>query len=214
MFAVFPRDATTGFLSPIVDECKNVEDDEVIIITVGSSPDCYEKAREEIRSIPVGSQIVFLGHSDGEGFYGGESESFPKEILISKGQFHDLRLNYFLLVVSCFSNVLLSANRFERDYRAAIGFGLLPSDMKEVRKFKAYERYCSEDVLEQYKNSLVKIISQSIKILKAEGMPFEYIYDILKVMINREIFDSVVSKSNADLANLLFLLKSEMKLSI
>ncbi|MRF67381.1 hypothetical protein GIJ48_12905 [Escherichia coli] len=204
-YVIFPNDDSTAFLGSIIDSLKSfIDSNDITIITCEASKDGYINSFNEIKSINNYSKVLFIGHSTEDVLYGGMSTSFDREPLIS---LKDMKLfkDTELFFLSCFSNKLLEKSRTHRNYSSCIGFGLLPSEIKEVDAHKQMRNLqLTKDDIEDFKKLLVEIMNNVIPTFFSEKNNVDKVFNLMKLTINKKINDIILSNGNIKLAKILY----------
>lgn len=209
-YVIFPNDDSTVFLGTIIDNLKLfIAPSDITIITCEASKDGYIDSLNEIKSINAHSKVLFIGHSTEDVLYGGMSSSFDREPLIN---LKDMKLfkDCELFLLSCFSNRLLEKSRSSRNYSSCIGFGLLPSEVKEVDAHKQMRSLqLTKDDIEDFKNLLIETMNNVIPLFFSESNNIDKVYNLMKLTINKKINDIILSNGNIKLANIFFYVVNE-----
>ena len=206
---IFPIDPTTDFLSKITTEIEKYVS--INLIEVHPSIDSYKTALLEIRKIPDGATVLFMGHGQDRILYGGGNIEFEKRVLIRRTELEIFR-NKNLFALACSSSDLLKSTLSQSGIRNSIGFKDLPTEMDEViNNRRLMEAGINQEIINDYKNALVEVVSGAfLHNIKHEVVDFHGLYDYLRLLINRKINEAVLSHNKRQLADLLFKMKSEM----
>lgn len=213
IYIIYPEDNSTSFLTEIFVRLKHVYNDVVDIFLVKPNPGSYEECLHYITSLDDRSVVLFMGHGQNDLLFGAESEEFEKKPLIKRNDFSIFK-NKFLFSLSCNSNELLRTSLANSGLINSIGFGILPSEMKEVENNKKLrEQGVTIEIIEAFKANLVEIIFSSFSYFIRYGVPFDELSDYLILLINKNISKIILDdKNNAEnkiLADLLYQMRSE-----
>jgi hypothetical protein len=211
IYLFYPNDSTLQFLDSLLDLFfEEIELGHIIVIRCEASLVAYEYCKEQLKMTEKNSTVVFVGHGTPDFLYGGENNSFPKKPLFSIDDMHFL-VNKKAIFMSCYSEQLLRKSRQHRAYSDCIGFGLLPSDIKETIGKNYLEKLNLNPVdICEFQKSLVEVFAKIISIILNENLRTEELVDKVKLFINMKINNNVLKNKNIKLANLLYYFYSEM----
>ena len=106
-YIIFPSDPSINFMSDIVYSVNSeIYKDKVSIIICEANNDSYREAREAIKNIPEGANVIFIGHSTPSLIYGGKSDDFERKSLFDLKEMKFFREKK-LFFISCFSSKIL-----------------------------------------------------------------------------------------------------------
>ena len=130
MYVIISEDETTAFLYGIIEGLVkgNVS---LEIIEVKPTNESYETAIQKINNLPKNSFILFLGHGQPNQLYGAENAEFAKKALIKLNEMSIFK-EQFLFLLACDSGSLLKSCLKTSGITKSIGFGSLPTEIKEV----------------------------------------------------------------------------------
>lgn len=208
---VFSIDPTTDFLSDIL---KNLIDVgiETNLIEIHPSKESYNTAKEKIKNLPKNSVILFLGHGQDNQLFGGESKTFTKDSFIKDNEMSIFSGQLVFLLACDSSDLLKRSFRFSK-IKKSIGFGALPTEMAEIQQDKKLNTYIKENSVIKFREAIVDLISKAfIEFYKMEKLDFIWLKDYLLLLINKKINQSILEENDEGLADLLFCMKSELKM--
>lgn len=117
-----------------------------------------------------------------------------------------------IFILACDSTELLRQSFQQSGIKKSIGFGALPTDLKEVENNKKLSgQDINQDVINLYKEVIVKSISTALCNYLLKHKDFINLYNYLRLLLNKEINDSVLSSKNRILADLIYKMRDEMK---
>jgi hypothetical protein len=203
-------DPSTKFLFDIITyfDSQNIS---MNIIEIHPTDKSYSDAKESITNIPKSSIVLFLGHGQSNQLYGGESSSFEKKSFISSNE-----MNLFegqnLFVLACDSTDLLKGSFRSSKTSKSIGFGGLPTEMKEVESDKKLSAEgITQGVINQFKSSITETVSEAfLYAIKQEEVDYNVLKDYLCLLINKRINKAVLEEDNRLLGDLLYKMKNEI----
>ena len=176
------RDGTTTFLKPLVEHIKNM----LAPVIVGYDIDSEDDPLEIIyQAITDADTIFFLGHGTSDKLYASTVDNLT---LFDKNNI-DLLSGKRLFLLSCNSADFIKKQRLNK----AFGFGMLPTSLDDVRKWKYLhcihiENFTKEDI-SIYNNAIVEILTHSIMvdsiadyILLKERIKFQTSIEIVKCL--------------------------------
>ncbi len=213
VFCVMPEDSSLAFLIPVFDQLQKHFAARKILPNMES----YLQTINEIRELPSGSIIFFLGHGASHCLYGACNEQFERMPFIDKTNI-DVLTGKNVFALSCRSSEFLYNNRLKLN--SFIGFGNLPTDWNDVfaeRDFgdTNYLRDLDEESINYFRDSLTKIILSSLNLDIGKSTNFRTWYLYLRLLINKEITSLLLEKSIPNyrgLSNLWFETKHEIRL--
>lgn len=207
LFFIYPKDETTEFLEPIYLEAKDsVGEDNVTLISFDNRS--YQENFEQVKNLPKGSNIIFLGHGRENRLYGLFDESFEPFVESNKMWVFNEK-NLFAL--ACKSTHLLTYCFHRTSINHSIGFGHLPTSVEEVDEIKKIKHLkVSDDEIEEFKSIIVEAVSMSIIKFYNEGLCFSQIYNHLRLLLNKKMNDAVLVYKNRNLAELIFQMLADM----
>jgi hypothetical protein len=213
---IHPVDKTTVFLQPIIDRLRTVPSLDIVLFQTEPSSESYDQTRFKIQELDREIPILFLGHGSSFELTGGENDTFKSQALFSIRNEDALLENRKLILLSCRSEEFLRTARFTA--QSSIGFGNLPTDIREVAGEREADReaYPGVDgaVLEMFKFWLVSIFSNSIFSIATKSGSLHDLQLALRLRINKAI-SVVMGSANPDkriLAELLYEMKVEMRI--
>jgi hypothetical protein len=214
-YIVYPEDITTKFLLDIPNNLlTKVDKNSIEIIIIEASDESYAKGVEAIEKIPKDSIILFMGHGQYDLLYGAENLLFEKKPLIKRT---DMRVfeNKYLFSLSCYSNELLRSTFGYSKINNSLGFGTLPTEIKEVeRNKKLMQQGVNENVIKIYKQILVGLVSDSFCSLIIKKLSFFEMSNFFLLLLNKKISQVILEdRKNNDariLADLLFQMRTEI----
>lgn len=203
-------DPTTDFLFEIIENLGEIGYT-LNIIEIYPTDTSYIDGIKAIKDIPDNSTIIFLGHGTATMIYGGESKQFEKKKLIS---IQEMRIfeNQNIFILACESSKLLKSSFRLSKFNKSIGFGSLPTSIEEIENDSKLSKYSfTIEIIEEYKNALIKIISDAFKYF-FENRIFDFILlkDYIELLMNKRINQAVLEENNPLLGDLLFKTKNEM----
>lgn len=215
VYFIYPTDDTTAFLLDIPKRiAAKVGSDKLEIITIFPNDSSYTEALEKITQLPKNSLVVFMGHGQADKLWGAESAAFEKKPFVSKSQ-AKVFSDKFLFCLSCNSNDFLRGTFGFSKIINSVGFGSLPTEMVEVQNSKKLkEMGVNEEVINQYKEILVELVSESFSRSIKDNSSFNELSSFFSLLLNRKIsqvvLDDKKSQDKRVLSDLLFQMKSEM----
>lgn len=207
LYIIYPSDPTTKFMGTIIDKLINGGDIEVIRCV--ASNESYTHTIGEIKKIPDGSKVVFIGHSTSEKLYGGMSDSYERRSLVELKEMSVFKSKE-LFLVSCFSSDLLRSSRPHRENARCIGFGLLPSELEEVTAHKQLNKIgLNQGDIDLFKLILSETIAKAIDNLVVDDISLNQVFNFTKILFNKKISDLILSGGNRKVAEVLFYVVNE-----
>ena len=151
------RDGTTSFLEPLVEHINKV----FAPIIVGYDIDSEDDPLEIIyQTISDADTIFFFGHGTSDRLYASTVDNLT---LFDKDNI-DLLLGKRLFLLSCNSADFIKKHHLN----GAFGFGMLPTSLDDVRKWKYLHGIHIEDFSKEdisiYNNAIVEILTHSFSI--------------------------------------------------
>ncbi|CAH6795034.1 conserved hypothetical protein [Vibrio chagasii] len=207
LYFIHPVDDSTDFLDKIYKEIiESIGDENVkIFLFDGKEP---EDVFDEIKDIPIESNIFFLGHGRGDRLYGVLEEEYTAFVDIKKMSVFDNR-NLFCL--SCQSEELLTRTHRDRAILSAIGFGNLPTSQEEVNNIRHIrKRNITNYDVDEFKKIIVECVTKSILNFYKNSENFEYLYSYLRILLHKRMNDVVINESKRGLAELIYQMCDQM----
>tara|TARA_R110001606_G_scaffold369772_1_gene525972 strand:+ start:1323 stop:1970 length:648 start_codon:yes stop_codon:yes gene_type:complete len=204
-------DPSTNFLYSIVENMKS-NSIEFELIEVHPNEESYKSCIDNISNLPENNTILFLGHGQDNQIYGGELlDDFPKQPLVKRNEMGIFK-NQNLFLLACDSASLIKSSFRIAKTNKAIGFGPLPTEMKEVKNDKKLATAgITLDTIELFKQAINEtIILSLLEYFKDESKDFIYLKDYLKLLLNKRINKAIFEEDNRNLADLLFNMKNDM----
>jgi len=199
LYFIHPIDDSTKFLEQIyINAIEVLGKDSVTVFAFKGD----HKFRNEIEELPENSNIFFLGHGRSDKLYGVMSESdeafvSSDEMSIFNGQ------NLFTL--ACQSSELLKSTFKKTEINHSIGFGYLPTTHEEVLKIRNIrKKNISEADIEQFKSVIVSCVSGSVIEMYSKNESFDYLNSYLRLLLHREMNNSVLDRNESGVANLIY----------
>lgn len=209
IYIIYPSDPSTDFLkSATLNVINSIGGENVSLISCHASDDGYEKTIDEIKAIPDGAKVVFLGHSTPTTIFGGECPAYKRKPLLELSDMSIFK-GKSLFVVSCFSAKLLKSTRIHRGYSPCVGFGLLPSELDElVSHNKLNKLSLSQYDIDIFKEFLCELVGKAVVcfFLNDANRLFGYV----KILVNRKITEIIFSKNNLKVAEMLYYVVNEV----
>ncbi|GIU15294.1 hypothetical protein TUM4261_32010 [Shewanella sp. c952] len=201
LYFIHPLDDSTKFLGDIYN--RTIEAIGCDLVTVytfeNESP---EDVLKIISSLPSGANIYFLGHGRADRLYGIMSES-NEPFVSPEGMriFNDKNL----FTLACNSTKLLSSSFQYSRIKHSIGFGYLPTSDEEVKAIRNMKNKPVSDAdLEEFKRVIVKCVSDSVIFTYKKGRGFYYLSSQIRLMLYKEMNESVLKNKNSSVANLIY----------
>lgn len=149
------RDETTSFLSPFVEHIRNVFNPIIVDYDIDSEDDPLEIIYQ---TVSTSDTVLFFGHGTSDQLY---ASTVDNVALYNKDNI-DLLAGKQLFLLSCNSADFIKKQRLNK----AFGFGMLPTSLDDVRKWKYLhgvhiENFTKEDI-SIYNNAIVEILTHSI----------------------------------------------------
>lgn len=211
---IYPRDNSTSFLLEIADRLLAKFSEEVSLFIMEANDNSYNDCLQFIKKLEPNTLIIFMGHGQDNLLYGSESDTFEKKAFIKRNEFSIFRDKY-LFSLSCYSNELLKASLGFSKILNSIGFGILPSEIKEVEGNKSLKSLgVTKEVIDRFKIILVDLIVNSFDYFLSRKVSLNHLSEYLRLLICKKISSVILDdKQNPEsriLANLLYLMKSEL----
>lgn len=202
-------DPSTQFLFEIVDNLRRYNIN-CNTYEIHPNDESYSKIFNIICGLERNSRILFLGHGQSTQLYGGEYlDSYPRKSFIKLKEMIIFREQHIFLL-ACDSANLIKSSFSQSKISKSIGFGGLPTSMKELEKDKKLSSEgISEQTIEYFKNEIVHTISISISLYYQD---FNKLSDYLMLLLDQRINNAIIVKKDRNLANLLFKMRYEMVL--
>ena len=208
---IFSIDPTTAFLSTINKTLKEAGVG-LNVIEIHPSNESYVAAINMVRNLPRNSIILFLGHGQDNQLFGGESETFKKDVFIKDTEMN-IFYEQFLFLLACNSSDLLKRSFRLSKIKNSIGFGALPTEMSEIEKNRKLNAYITKESVIKFGEALVDLVSTAfIEFYKKEEPDFIWLKDYLGLLINKKINQAVLEENDNGLADLLFNMKQGLKM--
>lgn len=206
IYFIYPEEESIEFLFEIVQVFGDkFGHDQYGIIKIYANEESYEEAINQVKMLPKGTTFVFLGHGHPNQLYGVFNDSNNKLVWV-EGNKIDVFNNKRLLAVACDSAVLLGKTFHHTSIIAAIGFGDMPTEEVEIRQNK--NKYKGLDItvkdLTQFKQVIVRVISKSLIAMHKNDADFDFLNSYLRLLINKEMAESVLVNKNRVLSDLIF----------
>lgn len=203
-------DPSTEFLFEIIKYFNSCEIT-VNVIEIHPSEDSYERAKRDVSNLPKSSIILFLGHGQSNQLYGGESDSFDKRVIISNNEMKIFE-GQNLFALACDSADLLKGSfRISKTIKS-IGFGGLPTEMKEIEDDKRLSAEgITQEIINQFKTAITETVSEAfVYVIKQDVIDFIVLKDYLCLLINKRINKAILDENNSLLADLLYKMRNEI----
>ncbi|WP_299523370.1 hypothetical protein [Winogradskyella sp.] len=208
---VISIDPTTAFLYGIVNNLKEKKVP-LNVIEIHPSDKSYEECKEKISTVESGSVILFLGHGQENQLYGGESKEFVRKPIFKLNEMGVFKSQY-LILLACDSADLLKSSFRQAKMKKSIGFGSLPTELKEIENDKMFSNSgVTQETLEAYKNVIVELVSEVI----IYGHKKECLKDFIKMkefltlLINKKINNAILQDKNENLGDLIYQMKYQL----
>lgn len=211
---IYPKDSTTGFLTPIKDILVDIHGENLIILEplLGGKlsnrevPDMYAKF-EDVNT------VFFMGHGSRTMLHGGiNNEEEEEELFNFKTASRFLHDKNFICL-SCWSVHFIYGLK---GLRSSIGFGNLPTTWKDITDARslsknAYLNY-TEKSIDIYRDELVRAFASGLKHCSKFSFSTKDIFLYIRLLINKAISKLVKGDSDEQLAaRQLYILKLDMK---
>lgn len=212
LLIIHPKDTTTEFLNSIWYFLLEQFGDKICLFNIAFTDEEHLNVLKEVSNYD-GDNILFLGHGASTGLKGAENDIYSRNVFIGKDELTIFK-NKNILSFSCKS---IDFFRYVKNF-SYIGFDDIPSDMNEVRGAREFEsniyENVDEDVIEDFKKKMVRIISNSVYDWISNDYNIENVYHRIRIRINREVINVLTSKENSTkkkaMLNLLNSLKRDM----
>lgn len=204
-------DPSTKFLYNIVDSL-NFNSIDFELIEVHPDEKSYKSCLDDIAKLPENTTILFLGHGQENQIYGGELlNSFPRQPLVKRNEMGIFK-NHNLFLLACDSASLIKSSFRIAKTNKAIGFGPLPTEIREVQNDKKLvNEGITLDTLELFQQAINEtVILSLLEYFKDESKDFIFLKDFLNLLINKRINKAILEENNRNLADLLFNMKNGM----
>ena len=207
-YIIAPEDPTLDFLSPIYSDEHLGKFINGGIIKVGSCDEGYVLAKEQVLAIPSGSLVLFLGHGTSKSLLG-INQTFEREVIWDLKSMASFKGQY-LVLLSCHSSSLLKSSMPYRNNCDSVGFGLLPTDMLDVKPDRLLRGLeLDQTDIDKYKSSLVKVFSEAFKyFLESNDVNLSDLAKYFRVFIDREIMALAHSSENRKVADIFVLMRA------
>ncbi|GEM_PF-987300 len=188
------RDGTTSFLEPIIEHIRNVFAPVIVGYDIDSEDDPLEIIYQTASSAEI---VFFIGHGTSDKLYASTTDNLALYYKDNIAQLTGKRL--FLL--SCNSVDFIKKHRLIN----AFGFGMLPTSLDDVRKWKDLhgihiEDFSSDDIT-IYNNSIVETLKKAIT--TDSIYDFSLLKERIKFYANAEIAKYLIyHRNNANYRNL------------
>jgi len=218
IICIFPKDETTDFLLPIYESLGKI--DSFLGFRSDNNEELFQSVSDAINAINAENNlIVFLGHGASNCLYGTPVNGLKTKLFeLSNVDLFDGQ-NIFLLACRSaeFINSILGRNIVN-----GIGFGDIITEYREVVAERdtgdsSFLPDIDNEAIEEFKNSLVNVASNTFNQYIEEDMSFENLFSYLKLMINKEISELLINKEKVNcrvVSDLLFDLKNEITLVV
>lgn len=206
---IYPQDSSTEFLSSIISNFDNSCGQKLWRqFLVEDTPQSYQRAIEWVTDeCSETDPIVFLGHGTSEKLYGVYETNEDALIEVNKmGVFNGKQL----LALACNSTILLKNSYSRTGIKSSIGFGELPTDKKEVERTKYKKIGVTEDDLDTFKQVIVDCVSDSLIGMVNQKQNLNFLFNHLKLLLNKEISNQVFKHQNRAVSDLIFIMANEM----
>jgi hypothetical protein len=199
---IHPIDESTEFLSQIYITVSDAIGSQNITINAYDDDKHSEDIKQGVLSLPENSNVIFLGH--------GRSDRLYSILEVSnEALFSTQEMAFFngknLLALACQSAELLKSTYPRTKIKNSIGFGYLPTSQAEVLKIRDMKsKGTSDDDIEHFKNIIVSSISTSLINTFKYSQSFYYMNNLLRLILHKEMTNSVLEKNSSGVANLIY----------
>ena len=168
-----------------------------------------ELCLQEISGLDDDVLLVFLGHGYTDRLFSRFVDTGNFSVFVEVNG-----MNVFkgknILALACESTTLFNKSYSRSKIENSIGFGVLPTEMVELEDKKIRDLGATEDDLGLFRNVLVDCISKSLINYQKNNKDVESLFNYLKLLLSKEIYNSVKVHNNRRLSDLIFLMRSEM----
>lgn len=206
-------DPSTKFLYQIVEilSSKGVKHN---LIQIEPTEESYKQSFEIISNLDKESTILFLGHGQSNQLYGGEDiPTFSKKPFVKLNEMGVFK-EQLLFLLACDSSDLLKSSCRISKIKKSIGFGGLPTSPEEIEKDRKLAlQNISNDCIDRFRQTIVETVSNAfLAYIKRGNNDFIYLKNILTLLIDKKINESIIIERNCALAELLFRMRNDMTL--
>lgn len=169
-----------------------------------------DKVHSKIKELNEDDIFIFLGHGASYGLFAPSSTDIK---IFDKNSANEMFQRKNIVLLSCKSSHFI---RKLSTYKRIIGFGDIPSSMKEItaeRDSLGTERDIYEVDIKRYNESYTNSIIKALKLLFHEKITFSQLAKYIEFFLNKEIISILEDKgkeNRKDLAKLLFEFRNEM----
>lgn len=202
---VHALDESTKFLSVF----KEAFEEHYFAITSNKQEE-IDKVHSKIKALNEDDIFIFLGHGASYGLFAPSSTDIR---IFDKKSANEIFENKNIVLLSCKSSHFI---RELSTYKRIIGFGDIPSSMKEIiaeRDSLGTERDIYEVDIKRYNECYTNSIIKALKLLFHEKITFSQLAKYIEFFLNKEIISILEDKgkeNRKDLAKLLFEFRNEM----
>lgn len=208
MIIIYPTDPSTKFLKEIVLRITELIGSDIN----NAMPDEYSETLNFLESKEDSETILFLGHGYSKGLYGGCYVTEGRQVLINQEVANVIFKNKKVILFACRSSELIA--NMNETFNVAIGFGNIKTEKEDLLNQKEKKKYRDHNCLRIFRESLVRMFSNSITESIINEHNFKQFHNALKLRINKSICHfSLSNEPNNILAGeLMFELKKEILL--
>lgn len=202
IICIFPKDKSTNFLDVIYDCIPNTE----MIIKIRIDSDATTKqAKDALREATSDTFIIYMGHGTDS-----DLRNYNEKIFIDDTEYY-LFEGKSVFCISCYSSTLL--NRIP-NIKAYVGFGNIPSEDVELITYGINEGLKEISDIFNEKISLIIKRALSSQLREIGNINLDELYFILKLLINKEISTTILSKDKyyREISSLLYDIKYNLTL--
>ena len=169
-----------------------------------------DKVHSKIKELNDDDIFIFLGHGASYGLFAPSSTDIK---IFDKNSANEMFESKNIVLLSCKSSDFI---RELSTYKRIIGFGDIPSSMKEIiveRESLGIERDIYEVDIKRYNECYTNSIIKALKLLFHEKITFSQLAKYIEFFLNKEIISILEDKgkeNRKDLAELLFEFRNEI----
>ncbi len=215
LLILYPRDATTSFLNPILYHLFNHADERFIyLLTSSSNRDLRTELSKQIQEIDCNT-VIYLGHGSSKSL-GSIEQLESSDVFFLNANELSIFSNKNFICLSCNSNELLRKNY--KDFNIeAIGFGDLPTGWPDITSVRQYNQDAykgiTDEIINEFNDSIVDIMKFSVTDYLNKKLSMNEVFNLLTLRINKKISTLYKSDSqkNMILNDIFLTMKQEMK---
>ena len=169
-----------------------------------------DKVHTKIKELNDDDIFIFLGHGASYGLFAPSSTDIK---IFDKNSANEMFEGKNIVLLSCKSSDFI---RELSTYKRIIGFGDIPSSMKDIiaeRETFGTQRNIDEEDIKRYNECYTNSIIKALKLLFHKKITFSKLANYIEFFLNKEIISILEDKSKEnrkDLAKLLFEFENEM----